>query len=143
MGIVTSLHSPEIATLGIQEIPITGEEVQRTYGTNAIWGTAMVTTATAKTGIDTMKETAVMLNTEAIGTNLTGTATRRFFSSGCFIMTGINFRILKRLQLMWPFLIPGMGLTTFKYLYSSRSALNPVKIADLLPEQLPSQEVNY
>jgi hypothetical protein len=94
-GIVTSLHVPEIATLGIQEIPITGEEVQTTNGTNAVTEMAMATTATAKTGIGTMKEAAVMVNIEAIGTNLTGTATRRFFSSDCFIMTGINFRIFK------------------------------------------------
>ena len=92
MAIVTNLHAPEIATLGIQKIPITEEEVQTTNGTNAVTGTAMVTTVTAKTGIGTMKETAVMVNIEAIGMNLTGTATRRFFSSGCFIMTGINIK---------------------------------------------------
>ena len=95
MAIVTSLHVPEITILGIQKIPITEEEVRMTNGTIEVTEMAMATTVTAKTGIGTMKETVVMVDVEAIGTNLTGTATRRFFSSGCFIMTGINFRIFK------------------------------------------------
>jgi len=93
--IVTNLHVPEIATLGIQEIPITGEEVQTTNGTIEVTEMAMATTITGKIGIGMMKDVIVMVMTEVIGTNLTETATRRFFSSGCFIMTGINFRIFK------------------------------------------------
>ena len=95
LAIVTNLHVPEIAILGMQKTPTTEGVIQMMSGTKEVTIKAMAAMVTGKIGIDIMKEVTVMVITEATGRILTGTATRRFFSPGCFIMTGINFRILK------------------------------------------------
>ena len=95
MVTVTSLHVPEMAILGMQELPITEEEAQMGNGTNAVTEMAMTTVVTGNEGPGIMKKMIVTIITEATGTILTGMVTRRFFSSGGSVMTGINFGILE------------------------------------------------